>query len=333
MEQIYQTSPINSKPLEEKLITLENVDIQRIYGSNNRIFNVIKGFFPQLHIVGRGDEIKIKGELSLVDSFIDKFSFYIDLIKKDTPIADYHLREIFQIESAEGREERKVSHCKPVVILYGNDAKPIMAKTLNQQKMLQSIEKNDVLFAVGPAGSGKTYTAVALAVKALKNKEVKKIILTRPAVEAGENLGFLPGDLKDKIDPYLRPLYDALEDMIPIDKLKTLLENHTIEIAPMAFMRGRTLNNCFVILDEAQNTTELQLKMFLTRMGINAKVVVTGDLTQIDLPQKQRSGLSRAIHILDNIPGLDIIHLDNTDVLRHRLVVEILKRYDKNPIE
>jgi phosphate starvation-inducible PhoH-like protein len=213
--------------------------------------------------------------------------------------------------------------------LYGNDAKPIMAKTINQQKLVTSMDTNDVLFAIGPAGSGKTYTAVALAVKALKDKEVKKIILTRPAVEAGENLGFLPGDLKEKIDPYLRPLYDALEDMIPPEKLKQFLENRTIEIAPMAFMRGRTLNNCFVILDEAQNTTELQLKMFLTRMGTNAKVVVTGDLTQIDLPQKQKSGLKRAIEILDNIPGLAIIHLDNKDVLRHRLVVEILKRYDK----
>lgn len=319
--------------MQEKLITIENIEPQRIYGSNNRIFNLIKGFYPSLKIVGRGNEIKVKGELSEITNFVEKFNFYIDLIKKDNPISDFHIREIFEIhENGTTEDKVETKHSKPVVILYGNDAKPIMARTQNQQSMVEQIDHNDVMFAIGPAGSGKTYTAVALAVRALKNKELKKIILTRPAVEAGENLGFLPGDLKEKIDPYLRPLYDALEDMIPPDKLRTFLENRTIEIAPLAFMRGRTLNNCFVILDEAQNTTDLQLKMFLTRMGTNAKVIVTGDLTQVDLPQKQKSGLYKAIKILDNIKGLKIIHLSNKDVLRHRLVVEILKAYDKEGI-
>lgn len=320
----------NITPLKEKLITIDQVELQLVYGSNNRIFDMIKGFYPELNIIGRGEEIKIRGKESDIETFVDKFMFYLDLTRKGSALSDYDVKEIFDRgEKLSTQSKKELKHSKPMVILYGNDAKPIMAKTINQQKLVTSMDTNDVLFAIGPAGSGKTYTAVALAVKALKDKEVKKIILTRPAVEAGENLGFLPGDLKEKIDPYLRPLYDALEDMIPPEKLKQFLENKTIEIAPMAFMRGRTLNNCFVILDEAQNTTELQLKMFLTRMGTNAKVVVTGDLTQIDLPQKQKSGLKRAIEILDNIPGLAIIHLDNKDVLRHRLVVEILKRYDK----
>jgi phosphate starvation-inducible PhoH-like protein len=318
--------------LQEKLITIENVEPQRIFGSNNRIFNLIKSFYPELKIIGRGNEVKVKGKEAEIDAFVDKFVFYMDIVKKDTPITDYHLKEIFDVYgSNESLEEKKANKLidKPQIILYGNDAKPIVAKTKNQQELVDSIEKNDIVFAIGPAGSGKTYTAVALAVRALKNKEIKKIILTRPAVEAGESLGFLPGDLKDKIDPYLRPLYDALEDMIPPEKLRTFLENRTIEIAPLAFMRGRTLNNCFVILDEAQNTTDLQLKMFLTRMGTSAKVMVTGDLSQVDLPQKQKSGLQRAITILDGIKGLKIIHLKNTDVLRHKLVVEILKAYDK----
>jgi phosphate starvation-inducible PhoH-like protein len=203
----------------------------------------------------------------------------------------------------------------------------VKARTDNQRKMVTSINKNDVLFAIGPAGTGKTYTAVALAVRALKNKEIKRIILTRPAVEAGENLGFLPGDLKEKIDPYLRPLYDALDDMLPAEKLKTYLENRTIEIAPLAFMRGRTLDNCFVILDEAQNATDMQLKMFLTRMGPSAKFIVTGDVTQIDLPKKQQSGLHNALRILENIKGIDIIYLSGKDVVRHKLVVKILEAY------
>lgn len=318
--------------LQEKLITIENVEPQRIFGSNNRFFNLIKSFYPELKIIGRGNEVKVKGNEVDIQPFVDKFMFYIDLVRKETPITDYHLKEIFEMygsaETTSSTLENK-NIGKPQIILYGNDAKPIVAKTRNQQELVESIEKNDIVFAIGPAGSGKTYTAVALAVRALKNKEIKKIILTRPAVEAGESLGFLPGDLKDKIDPYLRPLYDALEDMIPPEKLRTFLENRTIEIAPLAFMRGRTLNNCFVILDEAQNTTDLQLKMFLTRMGTTAKVMVTGDLSQVDLPQKQKSGLHRAIRILEGIKGLKIIHLKNTDVLRHKLVVEILKAYDK----
>lgn len=323
-------SILNQDNLEEKLITLDLSDPQRVYGTNNRILKLIKSFYPELNIIARGNEVKVLGPPDLSQAFTERFTMFVDLLKKDTPLSDYHIRDIFdsQAHAEAGSGKPLKGPSKPITILYGNDAKPILAKTANQQEMVHSIAHNDIIFAIGPAGSGKTYTAVALAVKALKNKEVKKIILTRPAVEAGESLGFLPGDLKEKIDPYLRPLYDALEDMIPPEKLKAFLDNGTIEIAPMAFMRGRTLNHCFVILDEAQNTTDLQLKMFLTRMGLHAKVVVTGDLTQIDLPQKQRSGLKKAIHILDNISGLKIIHLSNKDVLRHRLVVEILKAYD-----
>jgi phosphate starvation-inducible PhoH-like protein len=333
LEQKYWCKFYKTDNLTEKLITIENVEPQRIYGSNNRIFNLIKDFYPELSIIGRGNEFKIKGNATEVENFAEKFAFFTNLISKGNVLTDYHVKEIFERQvDAKDNTPSEIKHSKPLVILYGNDAKPILAKTKNQQEMVECIEKNDVVFAIGPAGSGKTYTAVALAVRELKNKEVKKIILTRPAVEAGESLGFLPGDLKEKIDPYLRPLYDALEDMIPPEKLKAFLENGTIEIAPLAFMRGRTLNNCFVILDEAQNTTDLQLKMFLTRMGLHAKVVVTGDLTQIDLPQKQKSGLHRAIHILSNIPGLKIIKLSNKDVLRHRLVIEILKAYDKEGV-
>ena len=215
------------------------------------------------------------------------------------------------------------------VLFIGTRGQKIRAKTKNQHKMLEVSQKSDIIFAIGPAGTGKTYTAVAIAVMALKNREVRKVILTRPAVEAGENLGFLPGDLKEKIDPYLRPLYDALEDMIPGDKLKSMVESRTVEIAPLAFMRGRTLDNCYVILDEAQNSTELQLKMFLTRMGPNAKLIITGDLTQIDLHKKQQSGLFRALKILKNIEGISIIELDTGDVVRHRLVKEIINAYEK----
>ncbi|MCK9481551.1 MAG: PhoH family protein [Bacteroidia bacterium] len=326
--------------MQEKLITIEGIEPQRIYGSNDYVLNLIKELSPNIKIIGRGNEIKINGDKKDIESFEKKLNLYFSFLKKEMNVSDYHIHEIFGEHDEKSDNKKNTTskthsnhqHPHAVIILYGNDAKPVIAKTHNQQKMVESIEHNDVVFAVGPAGTGKTYTAVALAVRALKNKEVKKIILTRPAVEAGESLGFLPGDLKEKIDPYLRPLYDALEDMIPLDKLKTFLENRTIEIAPLAFMRGRTLNNCFIILDEAQNTTDLQLKMFLTRMGKDAKVIVTGDLSQIDLPQKQKSGLKRAIKILNDIEGVNIIHLNNKDVLRHKLVVEILKAYDKEGI-
>jgi len=223
-------------------------------------------------------------------------------------------------------------HAEPInndVLVFGPNGKTIRAKTANQKLMVQSIDKNDILFAIGPAGSGKTYTAVALAVRALKNKSIKKIILTRPAVEAGESLGFLPGDLKEKIDPYLRPLYDALDDMIPSDKLNYFMQNRIIEIAPLAYMRGRTLDHSFIILDEAQNTTDLQLKMFLTRIGANAKAIITGDLTQVDLPKNQKSGLMKSTRILKNIDGIAHIELDEQDVVRHRLVKKIIKAYEK----
>jgi phosphate starvation-inducible PhoH-like protein len=234
---------------------------------------------------------------------------------------------IKHIADSDDAAPAKLNGGGPEVIVFGNNGLMIKARTANQRRMVDSIVKNDVLFAIGPAGTGKTYTAVALAVRALKNKEIKRIILTRPAVEAGENLGFLPGDLKEKVDPYLRPLYDALDDMIPAEKLKLYLENRTIEIAPLAFMRGRTLDNCFVILDEAQNSTDLQLKMFLTRMGPSAKFIVTGDVTQIDLPKKGMSGLHNALRILDDIPGIEIIYLTGEDVVRHKLVKRILKAY------
>jgi phosphate starvation-inducible protein PhoH and related proteins len=323
--------------LQEKLITLEEITPQSVYGHNDKYLNLIKDIYPEIKLVARGNQLKLLGEPEQVTRLEQQFRMYIDVVKRKIPIDEFYLKEIFDHHQGIDKKttndapENKGNSKKGLhVIMYGHQAKPIVAKTKNQKGMVDSVVDNDILFAVGPAGSGKTYTAVAIAVSALKNKEVKKIILSRPAVEAGENLGFLPGDLKEKIDPYLRPLYDALEDMIAPDKLKVFLENRTIEIAPMAFMRGRTLDNCFVILDEAQNSTELQLKMFLTRMGVNAKVIVTGDLTQVDLPVKQKSGLHKAINILHKIKGIKIIELTHEDVVRHRLVVEILKAYDQN---
>jgi phosphate starvation-inducible protein PhoH and related proteins len=323
--------------LQEKLITLEEITPQSVYGHNDKYLNLIKDIYPEVKIVARGNQLKLLGEPEQVTGLEQQFRMYIDVVKRKIPIDEFYLKEIFDHQngidkiSSDNPESTKTKNKNGHhVIMYGHQAKPIVAKTKNQKGMVDAVVDNDILFAVGPAGSGKTYTAVAIAVSALKNKEVKKIILSRPAVEAGENLGFLPGDLKEKIDPYLRPLYDALEDMIAPEKLKVFLENRTIEIAPMAFMRGRTLDNCFVILDEAQNSTELQLKMFLTRMGVNAKVIVTGDLTQVDLPVKQKSGLQKAIKILHKIKGIKIIELTHEDVVRHRLVVEILKAYDQN---
>ena len=317
--------------MNEKKLTLESVDPAQFWGTNNEHYELIKLAFPKLKIVARGTDLKVIGDEKELQNFENKFNQLVAHLDRYRSLTPGDVESILLISRPVENDNSPASD-KPAVgtgevIVFGNSGLMIKARTANQRRMVDSIVKNDVLFAIGPAGTGKTYTAVALAVRALKNKEVKRIILTRPAVEAGESLGFLPGDLKEKVDPYLRPLYDALDDMIPPDKLRLYLENRTIEIAPLAFMRGRTLDNCFVILDEAQNSTDLQLKMFLTRMGPTAKFIVTGDVTQIDLPKKQMSGLHNALRILGDIPGIDIIYLTGEDVVRHKLVKRILKAY------
>lgn len=315
--------------MSEKSYLIEELHPLETYGANNVYLEKIKQHFPKLRIVARGNELKAIGEEVEVNVLLQKFAQYVSLIAKGRELNDSLIREIFGSDASVLEESlNNFTDSDNNTILLGNNGKPIKARTANQIRMVKEIGKNDIVFALGPAGTGKTYTAVAMAVKALKNKEVKRIILTRPAVEAGESLGFLPGDLKEKIDPYLRPLYDALDDMIPPDKLKLYLENRTIEVAPLAFMRGRTLDNCFVILDEAQNTTDLQIKMFLTRMGPSAKVIITGDLSQVDLPAKQTSGLLKATRILENIKGISMVVLNVDDVVRHRLVKEIIKAYE-----
>jgi phosphate starvation-inducible PhoH-like protein len=318
--------------LNNKEIFIEHIDPTEVLGVHNHNLKSFQIHFPQLKIVARGNQIILQGNDSDTLLFEEKFEQLQQHISNNGNISDSQLEALFlgtlikdnppalKNDIAEGGE----------VILYGNHAKVIKAKTPNQKKMVALMNQNDILFAIGPAGTGKTYTAVALAVRALKNKEIKRIILARPAVEAGENLGFLPGDLKEKIDPYLRPLYDALDDMIPADKLKSYIETRVIEIAPMAFMRGRTLDNAYVILDEAQNATDLQLKMFLTRMGPNAKFIITGDLTQIDLPRKNMSGLVKAVSILEGIKGIEFAYLTFEDVVRHKLVKNIIMAYDKS---
>lgn len=295
------------------------------YGPQNAHLLLLKRKYSKLQLVARGDEIKVFGDEASILEFQVGMQVLEKLYTSRKELTEFIIQEALDIS---GSGDKPVELANDVLFI-GTRGQQIKAKTKNQRKMLEVSEKSDIIFAIGPAGTGKTYTAVAIAVMALKNREVRKVILTRPAVEAGENLGFLPGDLKEKIDPYLRPLYDALEDMIPGDKLKSMIESRTVEVAPLAFMRGRTLDNCYVILDEAQNSTELQLKMFLTRMGPNAKLVITGDLTQIDLPKKQQSGLFKALRILKNIDGISIIELDTSDVVRHRLVKEIIHAYEK----
>jgi len=316
--------------LNELNLSIENVDPVVIWGANNEYFEIFKKHFPKIKIVARGNEVKVLGDDKELNLFSQKFQEIINHVDKFQTLSVSNLEQLLgtsiQVISDSENAAAK-SGAGAEAIVFGPNGIVVKARTANQRKMVDSISKNDIIFAIGPAGTGKTYTAVALAVRALKNKEIKRIILTRPAVEAGENLGFLPGDLKEKIDPYLRPLYDALDDMIPADKLKVFLENRTIEIAPLAFMRGRTLDNCFVILDEAQNATDLQLKMFLTRMGPTAKFIVTGDVTQIDLPRKQQSGLNTALRILGEIKGIEIIYLNGDDVVRHKLVKNILRAY------
>nr|WP_121273132.1 PhoH family protein [Pedobacter schmidteae] len=318
--------------MNELKLTLESVDPVQFWGTNNEHYELIKNAFPKLKVVARGNEVKVLGDDQELKGFELKYNQLLGHLEKYSSLTPNDVESILVSKKGPAAAENGAEKPAPgggggEVIVFGTNGLMVKARTANQRRMVDSMVKNDVLFAIGPAGTGKTYTAVALAVRALKNKEIKRIILTRPAVEAGENLGFLPGDLKEKVDPYLRPLYDALDDMIPAEKLKTYIENRTIEIAPLAFMRGRTLDNCFVILDEAQNSTDLQLKMFLTRMGPSAKFIVTGDVTQIDLPKKQMSGLHNALRILDDIPGIEIIYLTGEDVVRHKLVKRILKAY------
>lgn len=313
--------------MREVLIPIESVNAVEFFGVNDENFEILRKNFPDLKLVARGNEIKVLGEEEQINIFKEKINLLIDHFHKYGGLNESTFKLLLTTENGEAV---KVQQATNDVLVYGQNGLLVKARSINQRKMVEASEKNDIVFAIGPAGTGKTYTAVALAVRALKNREIKRIILCRPAVEAGENLGFLPGDLKEKIDPYLRPLYDALYDMIAGEKVKTYIENGIIEVAPLAFMRGRTLDNAFVILDEAQNATQSQLKMFLTRMGPSAKFIVTGDVTQIDLPRNQPSGLIQAIDLLKGVKGIDFIYLDSGDVVRHKLVREIVERYNNN---
>lgn len=315
--------------MTETIINLESVNPIEFFGVNNGKLDILKKKFPLLKILSRGTQIKLAGAPEQIESAREKIELLVQYLERNGQLSEHYFEQILggdDQETVDNFVERNPND----VLVFGPNGKSVRARTPNQKKLVTAADKNDIIFAIGPAGTGKTYTAVALAVRALKNKQVKKIILTRPAVEAGESLGFLPGDLKEKIDPYLRPLYDALDDMIPADKLGYYMQTRTIEIAPLAYMRGRTLDHAYIILDEAQNATDLQLKMFLTRIGANAKAIITGDLTQVDLPKNQRSGLDKAIRILRNIDGIGHIELDEEDVVRHRLVKAIIKAYDKD---
>jgi phosphate starvation-inducible PhoH-like protein len=315
--------------LGEKIFVFDTVNPIEIYGVNDQKIDLIRKSFPKLKIVARGNTIKVVGNDDELNIFENKFTQIIEHTSKYGQITENEILRFLEPDISDLNSEAISDNSAMVndVIVYGNGGFMIKARTENQRRMVAGYHKNDMVFAIGPAGTGKTYTAVALAVRALKNKEVKRIILTRPAVEAGESLGFLPGDMKEKLDPYLKPLYDALFDMIPAEKLQYYLETGVIEIAPLAFMRGRTLDNAFVILDEAQNATQSQLKMFLTRMGKSAKFYITGDITQVDLPSKQPSGLPQAINLLRNIKGIEFIFLDEKDVVRHKLVSKIIEAY------
>ncbi len=309
--------------MNERIIELEEISPKEFFGAHNIHIDLIKKYFPKLKIVARGNKIKIFGEPVLLDEFEKKFELLTKYFERYNKLDENSIERLLTDNS----QEKNTNKSKDVLV-HGVSGKLIKAQTVNQRKMVEQMRKNDMLFAIGPAGTGKTYTAVALAVKALKERDVKKIILTRPAVESGENLGFLPGDLKEKLDPYMQPLYDALQDMIPYEKLDSYLEKGIIQIAPLAFMRGRTLDHAFVILDEAQNTTHSQMKMFLTRMGKNAKFIITGDPSQIDLPRKQVSGLKEVLSNLKDIDGIEIVYLDGKDVIRHRLVKKIIEAYE-----
>jgi phosphate starvation-inducible PhoH-like protein len=315
--------------MHEKILSLDPYNPVEIFGVNDTNLDELRSFFPRLKIIARGEMVKVIGEEKDILLFEEKFNL---LLMHYDRFGKVSVQDVNTILKADEEDYVAPEVEGDDVLVHGRDGNLIKARTRNQQRMVASVNTNDLVIAVGPAGTGKTYTAVAIAVRALKNKEVKRIVLTRPAVEAGENLGFLPGDLRDKLDPYLQPLYDALRDMLPHQKLLTYLEDGTIEIAPLAFMRGRTLDNAVVILDEAQNATEGQLKMFLTRMGKTAKFLVTGDITQIDLPRNQSSGLVHSMRILKDIPGIEIIMLDESDIIRHSLVTRILRAYDREKI-
>lgn len=315
--------------MQEKEILIESIAPQDFFGVNNEKFKQIKEHFSKLKLVARGNVIKVYGEPDEIDLFEDKIEQLISHFNLYSSLNENQIDRMLQ-----GNGEEILAGIKDdEVLVFGTRGIKVKARTHNQRKMVASSMLNDMVFAVGPAGTGKTYTAVALAVRALKNKEVRRIVLTRPAVEAGENLGFLPGDLKDKLDPYLRPLYDALRDMIPAEKLAHFIETGVIEIAPLAFMRGRTLDHAYVILDEAQNSTTLQMKMFLTRMGKNAKFIITGDVTQVDLPGHQKSGLIESVALLKGVKGISFVTLDERDVIRHRLVKRIILAFDKNKLK
>ncbi len=312
----------------ERTIILESISLVDFLGSENSNIREIALAFPQTKIISRGNELRLKGNSAeivrineVINLLIDHYNQYGKITVED--VQTYLRRDVHDTTF---KAEDKMPED---IIIYGAKGMPIKPRTTNQKKLVESVFKNDLVFAIGPAGTGKTYIAVAMAVRALKNKQVKKIIITRPAVEAGESLGFLPGDLKEKIDPYIRPIYDALDDMIPSEKLKFYQEKNVIEIAPIAFMRGRTLHNAFVLVDEAQNTTTMQMKMLLTRLGASSKMIVTGDRSQIDLPKNQKSGLIDAIEILRGVEGLDIVELEGKDVIRHRIVKQIIAAYDK----
>ena len=310
--------------MSEKIINLNNLELVKLFGTNNTLFNSIKNLFPEIKIVSRGENLIVKGSKSKIIFFEKKLSLIINHINH------YNSLDINSLEKIVSSISSGKIIYEDDIILHGVNGKTIKARTENQRKIKSEIDKKDLVFAIGPAGTGKTYTAVALAVKALKNKTVKRIIFTRPAVEAGEDLGFLPGDLKEKLDPYMQPIYDALFDMIHIEKLNDFINDGTIQIAPLAFMRGRTLDKAFVILDEGQNTTIQQMKMFLTRMGKSAKFIITGDETQVDLPKNKKSGLAHAKMKLSKIKEISFIHLDNKDVIRHNIVTKIINEYKKD---
>lgn len=313
--------------MSEKVIEISGVNPVELYGVNESKLTVIKSYFPKLKVIARGDILKAIGDDNEISLFEQKIGLMMQHLTKYKQLTENNIERLMDEEESEGKS-KTLKHDDDTLV-FGNGGLIVKAKTANQRKLVKESEKNDLVFAIGPAGTGKTYTAVALAVRALKNKEVKRIILTRPAVESGENLGFLPGDLKEKLDPYMQPLYDGLRDMIPAEKLAEMLESGIIQIAPLAFMRGRTLDKSFVILDEAQNATESQLKMFLTRMGKSAKFILTGDPTQIDLPKKQPSGLIQALSVLKGVKDISMITFDEKDVIRHKLVKAIIGAYKK----
>ncbi|WP_163378250.1 PhoH family protein [Cyclobacterium sp. SYSU L10401] len=313
----------------EKVITLENISLLDFLGSENENIRQISAAFPQSKIVSRGNEIRIKGQAPEILKINDILNMLLEHFNRFGQVTPDNVKEYIALE---GTPPSQVE-TKNDIILFGNKGLVVRPKSPNQKKLVDASYKNDLVFALGPAGTGKTYIAVALAVRALKNREVKRIIITRPAVEAGENLGFLPGDLQEKLDPYLRPIYDALGDMVPAEKLRFYQENRVIEIAPLAYMRGRTLHDAFVLLDEAQNTTSEQIKMFLTRMGPNSKVIINGDQSQVDLPLKQKSGLRESLRILNGVKGIGVVNLSGRDVVRHRLVKSIIEAYEKSELE